>query len=414
MERGKDLDARKSKNLNGGELAEVLLENGEEFIEAAFQAFLNRRPDATGGRIYLRALRNGTSKLQVLHEISKSAECQLVGGELPGLAEACARDGIGEIGDKPNISIPVEASEVSCVDQLLVLDDHGKLIEIAYWVLLKRAPDRDGILNYLGRLKDGMSKTQFLHSLFTSAECREIGVELPGLRDAFAREGLDVVDEKPVTSSKLSVAPATTLTELLSHQGAQFVECAYITLFKRAPDSEGFQHRLAQLLGGTSKIQILSEMSASKEEIMIGATLPGLAAALNRYHLSITPILGRFVKLFVDVEGDSVAERRGRASEQRLVTLEAEIGERFEKLEVSSNGISAMEQKTVAYRRDIDARIASLERSIAALRQLIEQYDGNGLVTEPPSSKVGVLKSAGRLALELRSEEIARDLKQVR
>ena len=97
-----------------------------------------------------------------------------------------------------------------------------------------------------------------------------------------------------------------------------------------------------------------------------------------------------------------------------MVTLEAEIGERFEKLEVSSNGISAMEQKTVAYRRDIDARIASLERSIAALRQLIEQYDGNGLVTEPPSSKVGVLKSAGRLALELRAEEIARDLKQVR
>ena len=400
-----------NKNL---QLQELLLENGEEFVEAAFEVLLRRRPDASGGRIYLRALRNGTSKLQVLYEISKSAECHLAGGELPGLTEACARDGIGGIGDKPIISIPVEATQVSCVDDLLVLDDHSKLIEIAYWVLLKRAPDREGISNYLERLKDGMNKTQFLHSLFTSAECREIGVELPGLRDAFAREGLDVVDEKPVTAPKLLMGLATTLTKLLSHQGAQFVECAYITLFKRAPDSEGFQHRLAQLLGGTSKIQILSEMSASKEEIMIGATLPGLAAALNRYHLSITPILGRFVKLFVDVEGDSVAERRGRASEQRLVTLEAEIGGRFEKLEVSSNGISAMEQKTVAYRRDIDARIASLERSIAALRQLIEQYDGNGLVTEPPSSKVGVLKSAGRLALELRFEEIARDLKQVR
>ena len=52
---------------NNEVLQELLLENGEDFVEAAFMALLKRRPDANGGRIYLRALRNGTNKLQILY-----------------------------------------------------------------------------------------------------------------------------------------------------------------------------------------------------------------------------------------------------------------------------------------------------------------------------------------------------------
>ena len=178
------------------ELSEILLEEGEEFVEAAYRALLKRRPDATGGRTYMRALRNGTSKLQVLYELSRSADCLRAGGEIPGLTEACARERIGKQSDEPKIAAPVEATQITHAEQLLVLEDHTKLIEIAYWVLLKRAPDPEGIENYMGKLKSGAGKTPFLHELFTSVECREIGVELPGLRDAFAREGLDVVDEK--------------------------------------------------------------------------------------------------------------------------------------------------------------------------------------------------------------------------
>lgn len=53
-----------------------------------------------------------------------------------------------------------------------------------------------GAANCHARLKDGASKVQILFELFTSTESREIGAELPGLRDAFAREGLQVVEEK--------------------------------------------------------------------------------------------------------------------------------------------------------------------------------------------------------------------------
>ena len=171
---------------------------------------------------------------------------------------------------------------------------------------------------------------------------------------------------------------------------------------------------MEQLLGGAAKIQILSEMAASKEAVAAGVRLPGLSAAISRYNLSRTPILGRFVKFFVDVEGNSAAERRARAAEQRLLTLEAEIGERFEQLERSSSGVAAIEQKALAARQEMDARIASLERSVAGLRQLIEQRDRKVPVSEPSSSDAATAKSAERIALDLRAEEIARDVRWVR
>ena len=54
---------QKTKIAQSVNLQELLLEEGEDFVEAAFLALLKRRPDANGGRIYLRALRNGTRRL---------------------------------------------------------------------------------------------------------------------------------------------------------------------------------------------------------------------------------------------------------------------------------------------------------------------------------------------------------------
>ena len=203
------------------------------------------------------------------------------------------------------------------------------------------------------------------------------------------------------------------MAELLGYQGGRFVDCAYLTLLKRAPDGEGFQHRIGQLLGGTAKIQILSEMSASKEAIAAGVNLPGMSAAITRYKFSQTPIVGRLVTVFVNVEGNSPAERRGRAAEQRLLTLAAEVGERLAQLEKSSGRASVMEQKSLATGESTDARIASLERSVTGLRQLIEQSARKFPVSETLSSDAASTQSSSRLALDLRVEEIARDLRRV-
>ena len=281
--------------------------------------------------------------------------------------------------------------------------DTDKFIELAYWVLLKRPPDAEGITNCRGRLQGGAGKAQVRYELFASPECREMGIELPGLRDAFTREGLHVVETQLSAPPEELPTAATNLAELLGYQGGRFVECAYMTLLKRAADSQGCQHRLEQLLDGTSKIQILSEMSASQEAIATGVNLTGLSVAVTRHKFPQTPIVGRLVKVFVNVEGNSAAEHRGRATEQRLLTLKAEVADRLERFERDICGLSTKEQKALATRQDVDARMASLERSVTALRQLNEQSARKFSVSEELSSGAVSTQSSSWLARDLRA-----------
>ena len=207
---------------------------------------------------------------------------------------------------------------------------------------------------------------------------------------------------------------AISLTELLAFQGGQFVEYAYMTLLKRAPDTQEFQDRLQQLLAGSSKIQILDEMSSSQEAIAAGVSLPELSVASRRYRFSRTPVIGRLVKVFVDVEGDSVAERRGRAAEQRLLTLEAEFVERVEHVERRSSDIAGIEQRLHVVRQELNAQIRSLERSALGLRQLIELVARQASDSEPVLSDAMTSRSSSRLAHDLRAEEILRDLRNAK
>ena len=48
-----------------------------EFVEAAFMALLKRRPDANGGRAYLRALRNGVEGTPMAPWTSELSEAEL-------------------------------------------------------------------------------------------------------------------------------------------------------------------------------------------------------------------------------------------------------------------------------------------------------------------------------------------------
>ena len=382
------------------ELDELLVEDGEEFVEAAYQALLKRRPDATGGRIYLRALRSGTSKLQVLYELSLSDDCIRAGGDIPGLQEAFAREGLGvKAVELPVISAPGYVLRISRGEQLLLLTTTDEFIEATYWLLLKRAPDTDGIENYRARMQDGVSKEQILFEIFTSDECRDLRIELPGLRETLERAGIQVPEDVAVPPAPdLPAPPEVKLTELLGFDGSHFVESAVVALLNRRPDEEELQHRLGQLLAGTSKIQILDEISATQEAILARAKISGLPSALKRYHTSQMPVIGRIFALFADVEGNSVAERRGRATEQVLANTQAELIEVLERVEVCSGEIATIEGRALGVRQDSDARIASLEKSALGLRQLIERV--------PHSSQ--------RVNLDLRTEEIARDLKNAK
>ncbi len=69
---------------------------------------------------------------------------------------------------------------------------------------------------------------------------------------------------------------AADLESLLQREGRDFVVCAYLTIFRRAPEAEGLENHLAQLERGVSKTAILSAMQGSAEGRMAGGELEGL------------------------------------------------------------------------------------------------------------------------------------------
>ena len=164
-----------------------------------------------------------------------------------------------------------------------------------------------------------------------------------------------------IGSSEEAQRPAVPdIAELLSVDGEQFIECAYFTLLDRLPDSSGGQFYLHKLFKGVAKIQILDEIGSSEEAILSRCTLPGLQHAIARHRRARRPLRGLFVRLSNGVEGDSAAETRLRSVEQHL---------------------RRMEQRS-------DASHAALAREIRALANpmgpdILSPPDSDGILAEP-------------------------------
>ena len=99
-----------------------------------------------------------------------------------------------EIGAKTstNSITPIRKLDVTDFDTMMQYE--GRLfVEATYVTLLKRLPDLDGLAFYLARLHDGIGKLQILHEIASSQECRDAGVNLPGLQEAFSQAEITLV-----------------------------------------------------------------------------------------------------------------------------------------------------------------------------------------------------------------------------
>lgn len=79
---------------------------------------------------------------------------------------------------------------------------------------------------------------------------------------------------------------AGSLAELLAFDGADFVQVAYATILGREPDPTGAAHYLHRLGQGVTKIQIIDELSRSKEARLFPDPLPGLKQDLRNFRLN--------------------------------------------------------------------------------------------------------------------------------
>ncbi len=71
--------------------AQLLLLADEQFVRSVFLTLFQREPDADGGGYYLKRLRSGVSKSEILAELADSDEGRSKAVELPGLAEIVRR-----------------------------------------------------------------------------------------------------------------------------------------------------------------------------------------------------------------------------------------------------------------------------------------------------------------------------------
>lgn len=72
-------------------VVDLLLLVDERFVRGAFLTLLGREPDTGGGDYYLKRLRSGISKAEILAELADSDEARVKAVDLPGLAEILRR-----------------------------------------------------------------------------------------------------------------------------------------------------------------------------------------------------------------------------------------------------------------------------------------------------------------------------------
>jgi FkbM family methyltransferase len=135
------------------------------------------------------------------------------------------------------------------------------------------------------------------------------GIHLPGLRrnvwlQKLIRVPLLVFSMATNQPARAGPNPetgeATSLRALLACQDHRFVQCAYLTLLKRQPDTDGFGFYLSRLRNGAPKLQLLGEIMESHEAQSIGIVVPGLRNAVKLHKaLSRFPMFGFLFKTLI-------------------------------------------------------------------------------------------------------------------
>ncbi|MFC7206852.1 DUF4214 domain-containing protein [Comamonas endophytica] len=183
------------------------------------------------------------------------------------------------------------------------------------------------------------------------------------------------------TANNMSTT-ASTLEELLTINGQQFIESAYRALLKRDPDSEGKLYYLSRLEAGYSKMQIISQLHFSKEGKERKPKLPGLDSAIKKYKRSQTPLVGWIFATIEKTENDGTHTRHLRALEYKIHNLANESSKNFERLEERLSDISKFISDQSSKISEINERTAQtnleLSNSLAYMRSLASQQGAQG------------------------------------
>lgn len=154
---------------------ELVALQGLGFVRAAYLTMLGREPDPAGMNDYVSLLGGGSAKVGILAQLQKSEERQSRMASFQVVTEAVRqfRKSGNASGDRllvpsgshavPNVAAP------QTMDDLLKCDEQ-EFLQVAFMLLLGRAPDPEAFGAYLNHLGAGVPRLQLLEAIEGSAE----------------------------------------------------------------------------------------------------------------------------------------------------------------------------------------------------------------------------------------------------
>lgn len=195
-----DGDEMKNKNIKVRNLADLLSLHGEYFVRESYRFLLSREPDPEGMAYYSGRLRLGVSKLEVLGQLRRSKEAQLLNRNIPDLDAAVRRDRLSRLplmgwlrprSEKIDYKLrAMENSLFEIADALACLERKNTLPSME----LAPTPIKDGVLvSFVIPIYD---RTDVLRTAIYSALNQTVtNIEVILVTDGSPKETLDVVNE---------------------------------------------------------------------------------------------------------------------------------------------------------------------------------------------------------------------------
>lgn len=307
----------------GNQLEAVLALNGPEFLRQAYLLMLGRPVDPEGFRNYDAQMRAGTSKLSILTELRTSPEGRAYGANVPDPLALLAR------------SPPAIAAPVASLQDLLRMNGLT-FVDHSFVSIIGGLPGDDVRRRYIAKLNAGADKLQILLDI------------------------VDILDGAPTASKGLKEAihkmrgglypVASSIGELLALDDIAFIDCAYKTLLRRAPDAVGLAHYLQLIRSGASKRRIISQLCLSAEGRKSAFSLPGLKRAILQYWLARSPLTGWWFRPLAQIEGDTPMECRIRVIENTLMRMNQERDRETNDLDAAVDDVARLLTAIVGHR----------------------------------------------------------------
>ena len=187
------------------------------------------------------------------------------------------------------------------VEELLTCDDQTFIRKI-YISLLGRLPDPEGMAFYLKRLHEGLARTEILDSICTSPEYvsktkNMRSTVLQGHRhDTDLNSGADMKPDSHSTFQR-----TYRVRDFMHLYDIEFLQAAYAAILGRKPDPAGEEYYLGRIRGGTSRENIMRQLTQSAEAKRHKIVIKGLWWALFVEKLANLPFFGALFSLMLVV-----------------------------------------------------------------------------------------------------------------